>query len=126
MQLDNLTLPDDLIWIDEFDWTPVEQTQTYSITGALIIESGTKQAGRVMTLKGDNDAGLITRATLKSLYSKLNNSSMVLILNDNRAFNVVFNHKTKPIDAKQQIDYSTPDDADLYTLSLSLLILSEG
>lgn len=121
MLLDNLTLPDDLIWVDEFDWTPIEQTQTYSITGALIIESGVKQAGRSIMLEGDSESGLITRATLKTLYSKLDKTSMVLILNDNRAFNVTFNHKTKPIDAKQQIDFSTPDDADLYTLKINLI-----
>lgn len=125
MQLDNLTLPTDLIWVDEFDWSPVEQTQSYSITGALIIESGLKQAGRVMTLKGDNESGLITRATLKDLYNKLNTQSMNLTLNDGRQFGVTFNHKAKPIEAKQQIEFSTQDDADLYTLSLSFLILSE-
>ncbi len=57
MILDTLTLPTDLIWIDEFDWTPVQQTQTYSITGALIIESGVKKAGREITLSGDNSSG---------------------------------------------------------------------
>ncbi len=26
MQLDTITLPDDLLWINEFEWNPVEQT----------------------------------------------------------------------------------------------------
>jgi hypothetical protein len=122
MQLDNLTLPDDLIWIDEFDWSPVEQTQTYSITGALIIQSGTKQAGRPITLTGDNSSGLITRADLKNLQGKLTQTrSLTLTLNDARTFNVTFNHSKSAIEAKPQIDYSTPDDADLYTLKISLL-----
>ena len=25
MTLDSITLPDDLLWINEFDWNPVEQ-----------------------------------------------------------------------------------------------------
>lgn len=123
MQLDNLTLPTDLIWVDEFDWSPIEQTQTYSITGALIIESGTKQAGRIITLKGDNNSGLASRATIKNLYEKLNDASMILTLNDGRTFNVVFNHKSKPIESKQWIDYSLQDDADLYTVNLSFLTI---
>lgn len=122
MQLDNLTLPTDLIWIDEFDWTPVEQSKTYSITGALIIESGTKQAGRPITLSGGKDYGVIGRADLKLLTAKLtNNSPLVLTLNDARTFNVIFDHSKNPIEAKPWIDYSDPIDADFYTLKISLI-----
>jgi hypothetical protein len=122
MLLDSLTLPEDLIWIDEFDWSPVEQSQSYSITGALIIQSSTKQAGRLITLAGDNSSGLISRANLKLLQIKSNNNStMVLTLNDARTFNVIFNHTKNPIEAKPWIDYSTPDDADFYTLKINLL-----
>lgn len=122
MILDNLTLPTDLIWIDEFDWTPVQQTQTYSITGALIIESGVKQAGREITLSGDNSSGLISRADLITLETKLTATTpLVLTLNDARTFNVIFNHAKKPIEAKQWIDYSDVDNADLYTLKINLL-----
>lgn len=122
MILDTLTLPTDLIWIDEFDWTPVQQTQTYSITGALIIESGVKQAGREITFAGDNTSGLISRADLKTLESKLTKTTpLVLTLNDARTFNVIFNHSKKPIEAKPFIDYSDVDNADLYTLKINLL-----
>ena len=122
MQLDNLTLPTDLLWIDEFDLTPVQQTQAYSITGALIIESGVKQAGREITLSGDNVSGLISRADLKTLESKLTQTPpLVLTLNDARTFNVIFNHAKKPIEAKPWIDYSDVDNADLYTLKINLL-----
>lgn len=122
MLLDTLTLPTDLIWVDEFDWTPVQQTQTYSITGALIIERGTKLAGQSITLAGDNTSGLISRADLILLKAKLNSSSnMVLTLNDARTFNVIFNHSKTPIEAKPWIDYSDPIDADFYTLKINLL-----
>jgi hypothetical protein len=122
MQLDTLTLPTDLIWIDEFEWTPIQQTQTYSITGALIIERGTKLAGQSITLAGDNTSGLISRADLNLLKAKLNTTStMVLTLNDARTFNVIFNHSKNPIEAKPQIDYSDTNDADLYTLKINLL-----
>ncbi len=124
MQLDNLTLPEDLIWVDEFDWSPVEQSQSYSVTGALIIQSGTKQAGRLITLSGDSSSGLISRHDLKLLQIKSNtNPTMVLTLNDARTFNVIFNHTKNPIEAKPWIDYSTPDDADFYTLKINLLAI---
>lgn len=122
MILDNLTLPTDLIFVDEFDWSPIEQSQSYSITGALIIQRGVKQAGREITLQGDNTSGLISRADLKLLEAKLTAAApIVLTLNDTRTFNVIFNHSKKPIEAKPQVDYSDPTDADLYTLKINLL-----
>lgn len=122
MQLDNLTLPSDLIWFDEFDWTPIEQSRAYSVTGALIIQTGTKQAGRPITLSGDDRSGLISRADLATLQSKLTaNNALVLTLNDARTFNVTFDHSKNPIEAKPWIDYSTPDSSDFYTLKISLI-----
>lgn len=41
-----IELPPDLHWRDEFSWTPVEQSTEYSLTGALIVQSGARQAGR--------------------------------------------------------------------------------
>lgn len=122
MQLDDLTLPEDLIWLDEFDWSPVEQSQTYSITGALIIETDIKQAGRPVTLSGGNDFGMITRANLKLLQAKLTQTTpLILTLNDTRTFNVIFNHSKTPIESRLWIDYSTPEDSDFYTLKINLL-----
>lgn len=120
--LDNTELPEDLIWIDEFDWTPAEQRTTYTLTGALIVETGIKQTGRAITLVGGPDAAWITRATLTALYNKLSvTASMTLTLNDGRIFNVVFNHSQKPIEAAPIIDYATPDNADWYSLTLRLM-----
>ena len=33
MKLDTIILPDDLLWINEFEWNPVEQTTERSLTG---------------------------------------------------------------------------------------------
>jgi hypothetical protein len=124
IMLDDITLPEDLIWTDEFDWTPVQQAKTYTLTGALILETGTKQAGRPIALVGGDEAAWITRATLKTLQAKLTTTAaMTLTLNDGRTFSVAFNHEDKPIDARPVIDYSTPSDDDFYTLTLKLIAL---
>lgn len=120
--LDAITLPSDLIWTDEFDWSPVKQNESYSLTGALFVESGVKQAGRPITLVGGETAAWIERATLNVLYAKLTSpANMVLTLNDARTFTVVFNHNSKPIDAVPIIDYSTPDSADWYSITIRLM-----
>lgn len=120
--LDAVVLPDDLIWTDEFDWTPVQQSQEYTLSGALILDSGIKQAGRTMTLTGDVDAAWSERADIKAIYAKLpDDSAMTLTLNDGRVFNVVFDHAQTPLSAKPIIDFSTPDDADMYQLTLKFI-----
>ncbi len=50
--LNGLHLPDDLIWRDEFDWAPVEQVVTPTLSGALLVEETAKPEGRPITLVG--------------------------------------------------------------------------
>jgi hypothetical protein len=55
MQLKNLAdnavlvLPDDLLWTDEHAWTPAVAAVSYLLTGALLVESAARQAGRPIT-----------------------------------------------------------------------------
>ena len=60
-------LPAGLIWRDEFDWSPVESTQTYTLTGALIIEQASKQAGRPVSLATDDKMNWLKRQTVETL-----------------------------------------------------------
>lgn len=60
-------LSDRLDWVDEFTWSPVEQQAAFSTTGALLLDVGTKQAGRPITLDGSNTAAWITRALCDTL-----------------------------------------------------------
>jgi hypothetical protein len=122
--LDTIPLPADLIWTDEFDWSPVQQSASYTLSGALIVETGTKLKGRPITLSGSDTSGWISRASLLALSAKLSTvSAMTLILNDSRIFNVTFRNSDKPIDAKQIIDFNNPDNADMYSLTVRLLVI---
>lgn len=113
--LDTVTLPGDLLWVDEFDWTPVEFSTRYTLDGALVIEQGTRQAGRPITLAGADDRGWITRQTLEALYALAQSPSagMPLTLADGRTFTVVFRHDATPIEAAPVIPVS-PAPTDLY------------
>ncbi len=64
-----LTLPDDLLWADEHAWTPAVASTTYLITGALLVQSATRQAGRPITLVGPSDMAWVTRATVAALHA---------------------------------------------------------
>ena len=87
-----IQIPRGMVWVDEFAWQPVEKSAEYSITGALLIDSGVRLAGRTITLQADTDAGWITRATLFALQALAATPEGVhtLTLADTRTFTVQF------------------------------------
>ena len=60
-------LSDRLQWADEFDWSPVEQSTSYSTTGAFLVDVSLKQAGQPITLEGTDTNAWITRALCDTL-----------------------------------------------------------
>ena len=124
ISIDAITLPHHLIWTDEFDWAPVTQTASYTLSGALIVETGIKLKGRPITLAGDANSAWINRSTLLALSAKLSTvAAMTLTLNDARTFNVTFRNSDKPLEAKQIIDFNNPDNTDMYSLTVRLLVI---
>ena len=57
MILDNIELPDDLLWVNEYSWNPVDQTTERSLTGALLVQEQSVQHGRPIQLSGSEDSG---------------------------------------------------------------------
>ena len=62
-----IELSDRLAWTDEFGWSPVVQTADYTITGALIVASALRLAGRPITLESEQTTAWITRAACNTL-----------------------------------------------------------
>jgi hypothetical protein len=122
--LDDIILPPDLHWDDEFDWTPVAQAVDYTLAGALEIQVGTRLAGRPITLVGGEGKAWTTRATVLLLQAKaaLPGEEMTLTLNDARTFTVAFRHGDgQPVEARPIIPYNTPAAGDYYALTLRLM-----
>lgn len=88
---DAIPLPEDMRWLDEFDWQALAQTEpVYSLGGAVILQQGTKLAGRPITLGGDWI--WLARATLLTLqtWADVPELEMTLAHPDGRSFNVCF------------------------------------
>ncbi|MBF5006359.1 hypothetical protein [Diaphorobacter caeni] len=64
-----MTLPDRLIWPNEFGWSPVVISQKTGSTGALIIHVGKRKAGRPIILDGVVSNAWMTRADCDQLYT---------------------------------------------------------
>lgn len=122
-----LVLPEDLQWVNEFDWSPIQQGLEYSLSGALIIQEGVKLKGREITLYGGPDAAWITRADVKALYAMAQNPATVMTFThaDGRTFNVLFNRQKKPIDAREIYRVANPDDTHPYSVTIELLEVAE-
>lgn len=122
IQLAAVTLPGDLLWVDEFDWTPVLQQQTYALDGALMVEHASRLAGRPITLQGAEDQGWVTRATLVSLYAlaQAPSTGLPLTLSDGSTRLVVFRHDQIAIEARP-ILRAIPDAGSYYQLTLRLM-----
>lgn len=133
MQLKNLTdevsllLPDDLLWSDEHAWSPAVASVSYLITGALLVQSATRQAGRPITLTSLPDMAWVTRSVLGTLYDwatvplAASSGRFELTLLDARVFTVAFRHGEAPIEAEPVTGFAARHDSDFYRLTLRLM-----
>jgi len=119
-----ITLPNDLQWIDEYTWQAVEQSTDRGLTGALIVDVGTRIAGRPITLQGQQDMGWVLRSTLDALRSlaQLPGQEMTLTNAEVTVFDVVFAHPDA-IDAAPVYFVSPAVAARPYVVTLKFLTI---
>lgn len=109
-------LPEDLLWIDRHTWSPVVQNYATSLTGAALIDSGVKTAGRPITLSGDESHAWLTYSVVEQLkaWAALGECQMSLNI-QGAAYPVIFRHYEPPaLDLTPVVDYSAPDSADFF------------
>lgn len=129
MELKNLsdgeliTLPDDLLWVDEHAWSPVVASVSYLLTGALLVESATRQAGRPITLVGAADMAWVTRGIVNQVYAWASEPGrrFELTLIDGRVFEVVFRHHETAIEAEPVAGFPARQDEDWYRVTVRLM-----
>ena len=133
MQLKNLAtgvvllLPDDLLWSDEHSWSPATASVSYLITGALLVQSALRQAGRPMTLTGAQDMAWVTRSCVETLYDwaaaplGADSGRFELTRHDARVFTVAFRHAEVPIEAEPVTGFTARSDSDFYRITLKLM-----
>lgn len=122
--LDTVQLPRGLIWVDEFDWRPVEASTEYTLSGALVYDSATRQAGRPITLQANEDAGWLgmTRAVVLAIQALASapGAVYVLTLADGRSFDVAF-APDNPFEARPVARPELPGADHPYVATLRLI-----
>jgi hypothetical protein len=89
-----ITLPDDMLWPDEFKWTPVALAKSVTLGGSLIIEVSQQAFGRPITVVGQDDGPWLSSSEMDALRAAelaQGDTPMTLTLSDGRAFTVLFN-----------------------------------
>lgn len=94
---ETLNLPNDLLWEDEFSWSPTVSNHSFALDGTLIVEQAAKRAGRPISLAAPANMAWVNRATMEKLqqWASLKNTVFKLLLeypNDRREFNVIFDN----------------------------------
>ena len=121
-----LTLPDALSWADEYAWSPVEQTKTYTTTGALLIEEAVRQSGRPITLDGSEDRTWCTRAMVDQLHAWAQTPGITLVLTlRGMARTVNFDHEKGALQGLPVLFYAdgSIESTDFYVPSLRFVEL---
>ena len=114
-----VTLSDDFDFPDEFNWEPIKQTKSYSITGALLVEVGTRQTGRSITLQGGDRYAWVTRAQLETLRSMAENPAVNMnLLFRGVTYNVRFDYEAGAIEARPVVDFNNPEPTDFWAVTL--------
>lgn len=119
-----LTLPDDFDWTDEFAWTAVAAQRSYSVGGALLIDSGLKLAGRPITLAGAVDRAWLTRAEVLALFgwSLLAAPAMTLSYRG-QSYAVTWDQVDKPLDVQQVFPFVDPAPTDYCYATLRFITI---
>ncbi|MBH2008091.1 MAG: hypothetical protein I8H71_00420 [Xanthomonadaceae bacterium] len=117
-----VALDPDLLWADENNWHPVEQSIERSVTGAQIISVATRIGGRPITLQPEDDGSAwMTAADVAQLkaWAAIAGQQMQLTLRGT-ARTVIFRHPDA-LEAMSVVHYSDVQDADWYRLTLRFL-----
>lgn len=123
-----ITLPEDLLWTDEFKGFGVGQSITPTITGALLVEEFDQPEGRPMTLSSAG-AAWVTRSTVEALEAlaatPLDGTYLTLVWGDGRQFEVVFDRSSGPgfsATEVKRLAAGAQTPAHKYLIDLNLII----
>ncbi len=126
-ELDGIVLPEELIWRDEFDWSAAVQQQTYTLSGALLVEESTTTAGRPISLVSSSGSAIVSRVDLQALKAKEAQPGLVMMLTvfDGRRFSVVWRRDPQGIKATPFIELVNPADTAPYEINLNFTVIEE-
>lgn len=126
---ETIQLEDGFFWSDE-NWSEIEQDYVYTISGALSVQAGRKQAGRPITLQPSNKTkGWIKLIDLNTfrLWQNLQEQFTLRFEwpHDQREFNVIWNHKDGALESTPIKNTPAVSPNDFFNVTLRFTEVSD-
>jgi len=123
IRIDNVVLPDGLVWTDEFAAQTVAQTVRRTLDGSVVVFYGQHSGGLPITLESEPDAGWLTRTQVEALKLRADSPGGVFTLElRGQVFQVMFRHQEQPaFEAKPLVPLAHPQPGDFYLATLKLM-----
>ena len=123
IRLNNVVLPDGLVWTDEFAAQSVAQTVRRTLDGSVVVFYGQHSGGLPITLESEPDAGWLTRAQVEALSLLANSPGGTFTLElRGQVFQILFRHHEPPaFEAKPLVALANPQPGDFYLATLKLM-----
>ncbi len=123
IRLDNVVLPDGLVWTDEFAAQAVAQTVRRTLDGSVVVFYGQHSGGLPISLESEPDAGWLTRTQVEALKLRADSPGGIFTLElRGQVFQVMFRHHEPPaFEAKPLVALAHPQPGDFYLATLKLM-----
>jgi hypothetical protein len=128
MTLDGITLPPGLIWEDEFNWTPVVQNVTMTLTGTVLVQEASGLTGRPITLVGSEESCWASRSVVQQLIALMQTADTIMSLTIGiTTYSVMWRREDgTPIEVEQLLPVTEPATDALYVIhSLNFMEVAE-
>ncbi|MBS0354017.1 MAG: hypothetical protein JSR83_08975 [Proteobacteria bacterium] len=119
-------LPNDLLRTDEYSWSPIRQSQSFTLGGALWVDESIALVGEPITLAAGDDYGFMTRGEFSQLRALASQSEKTWTLTYRGiAYDVIWRHSDAPaLSARDLIDYADPLPTDIVIPTLKFTRIS--
>lgn len=97
--LGGVHLPPDMVWTDEYEFSPVRVKRDIALTGNQILQVASMTAGRSITIASRDSGAWLTRGQIDTLVAIRDQDllqTIQMVLPDLRAFSVVFDLTQQP------------------------------
>lgn len=119
-----ISLHPDLRWSDENNWFPVEQSVQRTVTGAMIVSSAARVAGRPITLEPESDTSAWMPASTIALlegFAGVPGRVMQLTLRGTTRDVIFRHHDGTALESTPVVHYSDVESGDWYLATLRLM-----
>lgn len=119
----SVELPLDLRWANEFEWSPVEQTVQRTLTGAIVISTSARVAGRPIILAAfEPDTAWTPRPVLGQAREWASVPGQLMLLTMRGVVRtVVFDHAAGAIETTPIAHYNDADASDWFRVTYRFL-----